>query len=360
MSKVKLLLGELPELLHIFGFDRGPDVNAISLKRLTVDKYILKSDIIDYIESRYMIFPIHFKNINIDGMIVTECINIILVDMVDGYMERFNMYTPSYSEPGLDDLLFDHITIKIQRHTPNFNPSIMYPSLQTSDKKYALKQILYYMDLRLSNIQINRDNVIDTFIKTADLPTLVSHYEKILDTLLIPRPGIYTGELKNKINVVLLCNPMRYNIPNDISNYIKNDGMINVVEFVNGDYKSMEALKNMGLFQYDYVISMNCPGFSNIDEIQLLLRTGRWLLKPSSDDRKSKMIMPNLLKSSIFLLDSSQLGINYPGDATYDNYMMQYRLGNVVGMDEELSRIQYEELYQSYNVFGDTHMSFNV
>lgn len=121
-----------------------------------------------------------------------------------------------------------------------------------------------------------------------------------------------------------------------------------------GSFNSMNTLNSVGLFQYDYVISMNCPTSSKIDKIQSVLRAGRWLLKQSTNIRKNKIITPNLLVSSTFVFDFEKLDINYPGDVTQENYLIQYKLGNVV--DDELSRIQYEELYKSYNIFEDKNI----
>ena len=116
-----------------------------------------------------------------------EGLNIVIVDIIGGIMERFNMYIPSYSESSLNDEIFKYITEIIQRYNTNFNPSSLYPPLQTSDKKYTLRQILYYMDMRLSNIQIDRNTVIDSFIQTASLSTLDTYYNNLLNVLLIPK-----------------------------------------------------------------------------------------------------------------------------------------------------------------------------
>lgn len=177
----------LSELLSKDDFIVGPSINVISLKRLNVNKYVFKSDDVFGIKSRYIIFPLYIKNIRINGEIMDEGLNIVIVDIIGGIMERFNMYIPSYSESSLNDEIFKYITEIIQRYNTNFNPSSLYPPLQTSDKKYTLRQILYYMDMRLSNIQIDRNTVIDSFIQTASLSTLDTYYNNLLNVLLIPK-----------------------------------------------------------------------------------------------------------------------------------------------------------------------------
>lgn len=85
---------------------------------------------------------------------------------------------------------------------------------------------------------------------------------------------------------VLLCHGRNHSVPlpnwlPDEIEWIYVDIDPNVNPDIVGSYKDFSTLEALGLFTYDYVVSMHCPAYKNFTEFRVLLRAGRWLLKPS-------------------------------------------------------------------------------
>jgi hypothetical protein len=109
-----------------------------------------------------------------------------------------------------------------------------------------------------------------------------------------------------------------------------------------GYTRLLNDLSKLGLYQWDYVLLINCPISDSLVYIQLMCRAARWLLK-----NNGQLIHPSGLTATYFL--ESYYDID---DRVYDDQIEEFQdaywAGHIPEVDLEYQRIAHTEFYSKY------------
>jgi hypothetical protein len=123
---------------------------------------------------------------------------------------------------------------------------------------------LYYLENRLTQPQTPRDEIVENMYWTPQEDILAYKH------LMIPFAYLTTGPAEERGLIFCQSHTMLpEGLPEDVDWHI-----------VKREYQGFERLQRLGLFQWDYVVLVECPIMTSLVELEEALRAGRWLLRP--------------------------------------------------------------------------------
>lgn len=309
-------------------------------------------------KSQYILIKIVFIRNDKDEKF-KEALNYILFNINTKILERFNPYHNLFKDLSINGMIIDRLEYnnlfnvnKIYDYTNIHN----YDSLKISNLyyNYIFFKILYHIDYRLLNLNTSINEILVLLESEAKLETIKNYEYKLTEFTRIDTNEIsQNNDIINKKNGVLYCHGNTHSMKNVntllkslnlniYANWTTVDKVYTTLPDVTGDFKLLNTVFILGVFKYDYVITMYCPIYRSYLDIRIIIRNSRLLLR-----EQGKLIIPKLIKSLVsilygILIPSSKLNIKeYPN------------------VKNELNKIIELEYYTSYDING-IDIIFNV
>jgi hypothetical protein len=261
----------------------------------------------------------------------------ILVDTEAEVIEIFNPYFQIYhlredAETNIFDALYEAgINTK---YLVNMNDKFK----EKYDKAYINKtdnmvffSILYYLEYKLLNLDDDDLDVSRIVIDEVSRKDIMKYQYRMTS---IMRKEIGTTPKKQG---VLFCHGRIHNTEY-VSKLMIKFGLDLEVDWifvdtdygaepdVTGSFRSYNTIRTLQHFRYDYVMSINCPVYGSIIDVQRMVRAGRWLLRPGGS-----LIIPKLGR---FMRK-----VDFEEDVLYDIMLSEYYNSYIMDGDDVLYSI---------------------
>jgi SAM-dependent methyltransferase len=164
------------------------------------------------------------------------------------------------------------------------------------------------------------------------------------------------GQLKG----LILCHGHIHNthlpnyLPTNITWTLVDNNELALPDIV-ASYKTVNGLRTIGLFSWDYVVNHHCPAYGSIERVQQLLRSGRRLLKPTG-----RLVFPHLLgKLLIFLYEDRyiELGRNQRARRIL---LQEFHEGRHLDVNELLDELVVSEEYSRYESYSGNYRDNDI